>query len=399
MAEPDEPGNAQAASSSRDEAAAVVEAAYAAAVRELVADSLRSDRAPSFTALVREARGATPDLVYDALRALGRPYLAQGLVCSEPFRTRPELHPLLYEWYFTQATANQLARTVSADGPRVACIGTPTVASLMADRARETLLLDADPDVFRRFPTLRRLGNVSITEVGRALPGRELADSAILDPPWYVHDVLRWLAISARYVRPQGSLYCVLFPELTRPTAQNERAVILEHASRLGSVELLPRVLDYSTPRFELESLAVRGCPHPGDWRIADLLIITGLDPRSVWAPAPAPATDPFQWDTFLLGDQVVKLRPQTAPGGYRLRAVPGCISNTLPSVSRRDARRAHVDFWTSRNRVAQVGDYNVVADWLEQLQNGLDLRDLAESTQPPCQDELWLLRDLVGAR
>ncbi|WP_369252393.1 hypothetical protein [Geodermatophilus amargosae] len=288
---------------------------------------------------------------------------------SDPFRTTPELHALLYEWYFTYDTANSLARVVTAEARSVACIGTPTIASTIADRTERTLLVDADPGVFQRFPTLASIGNVSIAELAQSVPLAASSDAAVLDPPWYVNDILRWLSFATKYIRPGGSLYFVLFPELTRPSARSERQTILAHASRLGKVEHIESALTYSTPLFELEALAAVGCPDPGDWRAADLVIITDVAPHKAWQPPVTTHLGDKGWSTHVLGEQVVKLKtsPNGDPGDI-LSPVRGAVDNVLTSVSERDARRQEVDLWTSRNRVARVGQQKVVEGWLERL-------------------------------
>ena len=60
---------------------------------------------------------------------------------------------------------------------------------------------------------------------------------------------------------------------------------------------------------------------------------------------------------TYIVESQVIKLRHRSEPPGgpTTVQRLPGCKGYTLPSVSRRDTRRALVDVWTSRNRVASV--------------------------------------------
>jgi hypothetical protein len=64
----------------------------------------------------------------------------------------------------------------------------------------------------------------------------------------------------------------------------------------------------------------------------------------------------------------VVKLKIHGREGGAAVSPVPGTVDFVYTSVSRRDPHRGLIDIWTSRNRVAHVGDPSVVAELLNTL-------------------------------
>ncbi|MXG88419.1 hypothetical protein [Nocardioides flavescens] len=287
----------------------------------------------------------------------------------------PELHPLLYEWYFTGHGAEVVAEHARGAGSRWLTVGTPSVASALVGTPGSLALIDANDAVTLRFPNLVGAAQVLIGEVaaviGRALP----SDVVIVDPPWYLADVQRWLSLASQQVDSGGTIITTLFPELTRPSAGRERDNLLAACQRLGRVELRTAAVTYRTPRFELEALKALQLPDPGDWRVADLLII-----RDVQRPAAAVAPDSASfhrglvgWERFVIGPQVVFLSQRHSAADAPASVVPivSCPGHVLTSVSERDSRRALVSVWTSRNRVATVLDPLQVRGWLQALARG----------------------------
>jgi hypothetical protein len=100
-------------------------------------------------------------------------------------------------------------------------------------------------------------------------------------------------------------------------------------------------------------------------------------------SPPPLPPPPDDDWDTFVLHDQVIKLRRHTCgPSDALIAPPPGCAKYVLPTVSARDPRRHLIDLWTSRNRAACIGRRHVIAEILEYLTRHRDLDELRSS--PP---------------
>jgi hypothetical protein len=114
-------------------------------------------------------------------------------------------------------------------------------------------------------------------------------------------------------------------------------------------------------------------CAHP-NWRRADLLVIRNPSP----VPLPDVSTEASQeiWETYLIGTQVVRLRLHPVPRKRKtlITPIPCTEAFIFDSVSARDKRRRFVDIWTSRNRVAVVGDVHRVRYFLSLLSNLSDL-------------------------
>ncbi len=317
--------------------------------------------AQALAAFLDATDGAFPAIVAERLRLNALRWTVNPSECALDDDTRPELHPLDFEWLFDEDSARLLADM--GTGRTAAFIGLPSVAGL-ADHGY--LLIERNPLVTARSPSLLNHGEVLTADIQSVdLAGIQPRQFVAFDPPWYPGETLLWLERAAELVEPRGHIGFVLFPELIRAAARMEREEILSFASMLGSVEIVKNAMRYLTPRFEQEALRAAGVPPLRRWRKADLVIIH-VHPRSA-VPKQLPlAAQPLareRWLTYRINGQVVKLRDmRTRDTRLRehppLSTVQTSLGWVLPSVSLRHHGREEVDLWTSRNRVARVGDF-----------------------------------------
>jgi hypothetical protein len=357
------------------------ERAYLAALDNRLS-TLASRSGATLESVIRGARGAFPTLVLQRLRALGLdrnlPEKKGVNTTSEASFSGPELHPLDFEWYFTQRCANDLAEILSNHAGIVLCLGAPTVAVAIAFQGQRAILVDSNPLIIDRLPKGQAGLQFVLFDLFNPLPLRASFPVVFFDAPWYPEFTSLWLWQASQTVRPGGLIAFALFPPLLRPEAQHDCSQILKQASILGPVKLLEGVLSYETPLFEQEALARCGVRIKTSWRRADLVLVRA---RKI------PQTNPpiihnskEKWDSFLLGQQVVKLRmPTRGESGFILAPLEDYPDYVFPSVSRRDPSRDQIDLWTSRNRVARVGRRDIVYTILNHLAKGLDLDKLLE--------------------
>jgi hypothetical protein len=151
-------------------------------------------------------------------------------------------------------------------------------------------------------------------------------------------------------------------------------------------------VVWYDIPLFEARALQTSGIVMDGPWRRADLirLQVNHTVPRLALQQAVHRVRSRRRdWETFIVGQQVVKLRrqivrkPQADRSNEALGMVEDLRAYDYGSVSRRDPTRTAIDLWTSRNRVAAVYERSAVAAALRFLaQESLhDAVSLAQST------------------
>ncbi len=325
--------------------------------------------AGTLTELLRAGRGATPDVIVDLLRGSGSyDTLPTAVLQPDQEAEKPELHPLLFEWYFNDFTARFIAEVALGAGRDILCLGTPSVAAQLsrASVRPDVTLVDADESVNVRFPSLAT-ARVHVGELG-TFPTSKSYNVVIADPPWYFSDTMRWLAIASNAVREGGTILIPLFPELTRPSAETERNAILDAAGRLGTVELWTSDVIYRTPGFERHALTALGIGKTGDWRSGDLMVVRRVTGTADWKLDGRIHRGLEGWRRFSIGEQVLMLRDfeTTSQTPATFLPIAGCPQNVLTSVSERDPRRSLVGLWTSRNRVAAVGNVRQAARLLD---------------------------------
>jgi hypothetical protein len=275
-----------------------------------------------------------------------------------------------FEWYFTISTSFDLAEELSRYSD-VLLIGAPTVAYKMLSRGRhDVALVDSSTTLPYRLPRLNDLSSYVQAEVQRLPDFGKRFDAIFLDPPWYLSETMQWLSSASAVVRPGGMIQFILFPEDVRPEANAERAEILRQAGQLGAVKLAPSSVFYQTPVFEQRALRADQKDAPRVWRHGDVVTIDYVSNTDSAPTMPVANSFADDWWTYIVGTQVVKVRknPTLSGDSEDLLAVTGCPDDTLPSVSRRDGRRAEIGLWTSRNRVLRVRDPRAVSEAVSYL-------------------------------
>ena len=335
--------------------------------------AMHSGPPATITELLRHGQGATPDIVLSWLSATyGASHIPTNVLRSEKRNApSPQLHPLLFEWYFDRDSIEFITEVIDALNSDVLCLGTPSVAAELCRMSQKgsVTLVDADAGVTERFRSLATLDTLHVGELD-SFPVDRPYSVVVADPPWYLADTFRWLKVARRHTRRGGTIVMPIFPELTRPTASAEREQLFAAAERIGRVELWPNSIVYETPLFEEEAFGALGIQELGDWRTADLLVIRNVEGSSDWPDMRGIHRGLDVWRRFEIGSQIVMLRELETVARTNSVFVPiaGCPKNTLTSVSERDPRRGLIGIWTSRNRVAAVGDTAQAAAMLFEL-------------------------------
>jgi hypothetical protein len=343
-----------------------LDAQYRLALGQLLRDVTSAHRSPPV--IFSKMRGAFPSDVVE----YGADLKAQSQSPSDHavIQHSPQLHALHYEWYFTPSGANEISREFVSSRTVTVCMGVPTVASAAIREHKAVIFIDKNAQSLVRFPELMHASEIHIMDAARAGGVGPKADVLIFDPPWYAADTIAWLEAASHLVRPGGTIVFALYPSLVRPTAMLERDLILEIASALGNVGVMEDALAYETPFFEHEALKACGV-YAGDWRHGDLVVIKDVMPvGSLFSSAPCRAEIDGSWKTFLIGPQVVKLRNRSTRSADVLLSPIG-DSFIFPAVSARNGTRDRIHVWTSKNRVAGVGNTQALSDILNEIAGG----------------------------
>ena len=281
----------------------------------------------------------------------------------------PLPHPLDFEWRFSNDTCREMlmaAWEITGTGETVLLYGTPGLAYAAISipvRDRRVVFVGEDTAVTQRLVELNKAAGKPITM--DLAGGAAAADSAavVVDPPWYPDYLKPMLRSAAQACRPDGVVLASLPPLGVRPSiaVERDRLERFVHRQGLDLVALEESAIGYETPFFEENALAAAGVYAPRAWRRGDLGVYRRR--RAPLHEAVTPSKRRKRWLEAEIGGMRLRVRlaASVAAGSANLRTlVPGDV---LPSVSRRDPRRALANVWTSGNRIYQADDPMVVLE------------------------------------
>jgi hypothetical protein len=341
---------------------------FEASVDKFVRDAIRVREPRCFAELVSALPGVSP---LDAVASLARlehslpttaavllrsaresrapaPRVAAG---SDPL---PTPHPLDYDWRFDGITTRSLLQRIGEQQP-IAMIGTPTLA-IAADKLRVAgplLLLDSNESAIRSVASVSSTIRALCIDVESGQLPKFSAASVIVDPPWYEQMTTAFLWAAARLCA-RGGQVLACFPGLgTRPGIREERKRLIDGAEDAGLLHVRTEagVIAYVTPPFERSAfLAANIANVPASWRKGDLITFESTGNCSIRRPTPTKVEE--RWSDVEIRDVRIKVRSASSIefGDPTLR--PLIDGDVLPTISRREPRRALVDVWTSTNRV-----------------------------------------------
>ena len=276
-------------------------------------------------------------------------------------------HPLDFDWRFSDAGLDTVLRVigeVAGDGGLI-CLGAPSIVRRMQLEGdpRAALLLDANPRPVEVINATPGMQQAQTCRLGTdPLPGTS-APVVVIDPPWYPEHFEVFLWAAAHLVEAKGHVI-VSFPAAgTRPDVTNERDQALAWAASLGLElqEIRRNLVGYRSPPFERAALAaVELDDLPGDWRRGDLLILQQVKPPDTGAE-PVSLGEP-EWIPIIASPTQIRVRIATRKARVDPRLITVVKGDVLPTVSRRDNRRALVDVWTANQRVYGCADTGSLA-------------------------------------
>lgn len=266
-------------------------------------------------------------------------------------------HPLDYEWRFLRETVELLAdRCNHVAGPsnHVALVATPTVAMTRAAifDTRPVTYIGADTALTARVTLPAHISATrQIDLLERHASTRRYA-VVIMDPPWYDEYLQRFLWFAASSMRRGGTLLLAMPPVGTRPGIEEEHVRHRDWCAKLGfQLEQVEEgVLPYETPLFERNALRAAGILNvPPDWRRGDLWVLRKVGSNRAKWPGDLDRTG---WSEHRFGQVRLRVDRRAVGEGGAPTLVPLVPGDVLPTVSRRDTRRAAARVWTTGNRI-----------------------------------------------
>jgi hypothetical protein len=365
-----------------------------------------------FGSLVRELPGVYPSEVRASLRRIGERELdsePRALVVRRFWGSRepetadhgpalPIPHPLDLDWRFDLPTRKLLfnrSRRLAEQGELV-CLGTPTVffAAVTTGASTVPVLLDSDAAIRAALP--RYADRILPFDVaGSDVP--DLRASAIVaDPPWYPDYMFAFMWVARQMMAQGAHLLMTLPPVGTRPGIVEERHALLAWAEALGltRMHLESGAVRYISPLYEWNALrADRLGGVPLDWRAGDLAVFRCIA-QGQQPPRPTIRGIAPTWREVELRGVRVRVRAPQRNEVCAPALLPLVAGDVLPSISRRDPRRAGADVWTSGNRVFACRSPGILAEVAIGLATGESaLERVARSLgrQPTLQEVLTL--------
>ncbi|MCZ8531702.1 dGTP triphosphohydrolase [Alteromonas sp. PRIM-21] len=263
--------------------------------------ALLSSGITDFSEIVKRSDGADPLLIEsifeDIKNTVDNPPEKTGLEVDSTkylqeaykekfFHRLPAANPLHFQWWFTLSSQETIATKILELGVnKVAVLGAPTIASVLASRNQPVTLLDIDKDVielFRKtfcgaYPDLKESFSAFEYDAALELPQDLTGFGAVfLDPPWYEEHLYRFINRSIELCGKGGIVFCAIPKELTRETASQERERLLKSLFEKGHkiLSLESSACKYIIPKFEenvLKDKLKNNVNLP--WRSGDLLI------------------------------------------------------------------------------------------------------------------------------
>lgn len=345
----------------------------------------------SFSYLMQQMRGAHPSTVKNIL-AKKSPQLLHELIEREQ-KPRPEKNsdghdnPVLAAWYFTPCSTNKFVNLQNWSRKKIALLGTPSLLTPLSQQSERVTLFDFDPKI-QNFEER----NIQNTEIVRCdIRSDDLSkfnkcfDIAVIDPPWYLEDYKFWLNAAFRLIRQDGIVCGSLFPNLTRPAASQERAVIENTLNENGATfSIVPDFFLYSVPSFEVAQLQKLSLP-TAPWKRADLFISTPLNvnqhqPFHDESMTIHSGIDPRKWLAISCGKFSVFLIPHSKHASTTELLEPAEDGDgILRSPSLRSAGRQRANVLTSNGRAFVSADADKLALVLQKIAKAGYLEDNPE--------------------
>jgi hypothetical protein len=302
-----------------------------------------------------------------------------GKILSTNRETRPDAHPLDYDWRFSAKTVEKLEFLIR-NNSSLLLVGTPSIASHL--NSKKTIERPKYELIDRQ--QICNISNQLNIDVGTASPLTEYFELALLDAPWYLEEIKRWLSWTSQNVICNGLIISSIWPKDTRPNAQLEREELFNWLRNWSHFSIKESFLDYEQPHFE--KVAKENNPffnQEKKWIKGDLLIIWPF--RKL--PLLPKMTRENTWVRYTINNLqlAVKLdKKVTSPKIGRI------VNNSWiwPHISMRAEGRAEIGFWSSDNFVAKLDGSKLFITLLENYL-GLDT-NLDPAIDNSCLDWYW---------
>jgi hypothetical protein len=248
-------------------------------------------------------------------------------------------------------------------------LGAPTVFETLALENRDVVLVERN-SLLADHLSIRHASQVhcaDVREIGDRFAGREF-DTVVLDPPWYVDSYETWLRVAVELVKPGARLLLPIFLPMIRPTGASDRQQVLDLLESIGTVRRID-MIEYDSPRFELDAMAAQGVVPLTRWRVAELVEVTV---RTVIHGVATETSALDRWVYLRNGSIVIAIQKNGDKNGpITVQPVDNSGRYYPATVSSRYVDRDRVGLWTSRNARAAITGWARVEIYLRRVIEG----------------------------
>lgn len=286
--------------------------------------------------------------------------VSSGEESRRPVILPPWPHPLDFDWRYDEATAEALVSRIANLAPIVA-IGAPTVVRLFEAAGGDVTLVDRQP--------IQAVRRHIVCDAADFVADRNYR-AALVDPPWYPAQLTCWSEVAARAVGPGGTVFVSVWPDVTRPSAAAELALIFNRFSQWAEISRNTATLHYVTPLFETVARK-----HGGTTQLSRSPLIgelVRLDVRTS-PPVAVPKMAADKWLRLTIDDYQLAIRDRPGTGPIRMEPVASADGWHWPYVSARAPGIDQIDIWSSHGEVATFGSSGRVIDIVRQAVSAPD--------------------------
>ena len=302
-------------------------------------------------------------------------------------------NPVLSAWYFSWNTCSRLAQLDQWKDKKILFLGTPRLFEFFLTRnfGAHLTLVDLDNKVisilrqkYQTYPQNHHIEfiNKDLLSFDSSEFQKEDSDKydfVFFDPPWYLEHYCRWLDIALKFIKPEGNIVFALFPMLLRPDAVTERKKILDTCREIGrNTFVCPDILEYDVPSFEKRELEEEGIYLDGNWKTADIVILSGITGHNELM-INAADEGYSNWIEFdLLGTRWFLNVSKQVPQSNDLISLLG-KSRFLTSPSRRNKQFEKANLLSSKGHgfcVSDISTFQIVIEKLQDFQKNCSYHD-----------------------
>lgn len=364
--------------------------------------SIVNDNPATLCEIIKDARGAYPNDVKEILNILienkkitfsNKYYNSKHSIVATNATELPDVeksdlnyidkltsnlskpHPADYDWRFTNETIYKLIDELKDHGNSkidLALFGVTTLFPVLREYCKKI-----DVDLYNKSQSLisdlKHMGyndGLYHQDLFKPINNNKRYDIIIADPPWYNDFYKAFIYQSSEVLKSGGVLFLSVLPELTRPDAKKDRALIKKFCeiNGLAEIEIKSNFLTYESPVFERNALKNSGIDC-ADWRKGDLIIYKNVGCGSKEMTVSPPEDEPL-WNEYIVNEVKLKILSELdANDEFNFENVDN--TPVLSSVSRRSNLRKRINFWTSDNVALNVKKLKVLHSFFNYLKAG----------------------------